>query len=70
MDHVNGEMSSTSNHQNNNTGFTVDLPNSYDAEYPELDEIDDKKNVVKSDVLNIVLSKYGDHGSKLEEYFR
>ncbi len=72
---ANGEMSSTSN-QNHNADFTdeLDLMNLVDSDEPELqqlDDFDDKKNVAtKTDLLSILLSKYGDDGMKLEENFR
>lgn len=75
MYRANGEMSSTFN-QHNNADFSdeLDLPNLLDSDEPELrklDEIDEKKNdIAKTDVLSIILSKYGDDGVKLEECFR
>ncbi|KAG4079567.1 hypothetical protein HA402_012337 [Bradysia odoriphaga] len=75
MHRPNGDMPSTSN-QHNNADFIddIDLPNLVDSDEPELrqlDDIDEKKNVVaKADILSIILSKYGDDGIKLEESFR
>lgn len=73
MDGANGEIPSTSN-QNNNADFIdeLDLPNLVDSDEPELRQLDeDKKNfVVKADVLSVILSKYGDDGTKLEDNFR
>lgn len=70
----NGEPSTFSQHNNVEFADELDLPNLVDSEEPELrqlDEIDEKKNVVaKADVLSIILSKYGDDGIKLEECFR
>lgn len=71
----NGDMPSSSNQHNNaDFGDELDLQNLVDSDEPELrqlDEIDEKKNIVaKADVLSIILSKYGDDGIKLEESFR
>lgn len=76
MDPINGGESSTSN-QNYNMDFSdeLDLANLVDSDEPELRQLDeivcDKSNVVvKSDILSILLSKYGDDGNKLDEKFR
>lgn len=64
--HYNGDIQ-------NNADFAdeLDLPNLVDGEEPELQQLDEKKDIVlKTDVLSINLSVFGEDGIRLEECCR